>query len=59
MPDAEVVETTYGKYHKYEIVEELSGVLGSVKFYVRRDGKPFKGPYSSVAAAVEGASGEG
>lgn len=48
-----LVETTYGKRHKYEILRE-SGTLG-LSFYVRKDGEPFKGPYSSLSVAVEAA----
>jgi len=52
MSDKLVVETIYGKYHKFEIVKDAGGVFGSVKFYVWKDGKPWKGSYSSLAAAV-------
>ena len=55
MSDLKVVETIYGKHHKFEIVKEPGGVFGDVKFYVRKDGKPFKGSYSSLAAAVQAA----
>ena len=59
MSDKPVVETIYGKYHKFEIVKDPGGPFGSVKFYIRRDGKPYKGSYSSLADAVEAAKGEG
>lgn len=49
----EVVETIYGKYSKFEVVKD-SGSF-STKFYVRKDGKPHKGAYSSLRAAVEAA----
>ena len=51
-----VVETIYGKYSKFEIVKD-SGVM-STKFYVRKDGKPHRGSFSSLAAAVEAAKKE-
>ena len=51
MSDKPVIETIYGKYHKYEVVKD-SGVF-STTFYVRKDGESFKGPYSSLARAVE------
>lgn len=54
-----VVETIDGKYHKFEIVKDSGGVFGSVKFYIRKDGKPFKGSYSSLADAVQAAKDEG
>lgn len=57
MSDKPVIETIYGKYHKFEIVKD-SGVL-TTKFYVRKDGKPYKGSYSSLASAVEAAKREG
>lgn len=57
MDDKRVVETIYGKYHKFEIVKD-SGVF-STKFYIRRDGEPYKGSYSSLAAAVQAAKDEG
>lgn len=59
MAEKEVVETIYGKYHKFEIVKDPGGVFGSVKFYILKDGKPFKGSYSSLAAAVQAAMDEG
>lgn len=59
MADKDAIETIHGKYHKFEIVKDPSGVFGSVKFYIRKDGKPFKGSYSSLAAAVQAAKDEG
>lgn len=59
MADKEVIETIYGKYHKFEIVRDSGGVFGSVKFYVRKDGKPYKGSYSSLADAIQAAKHEG
>jgi len=53
----EQVKTIYGKYHKFEIVKDY-GVF-TTKFYIRRDGEAFRGPYSSLAAAVEAAKREG
>jgi hypothetical protein len=52
-----VVETIYGKYHKYEIVKD-EGVF-TTHFYIRRDGKAFRGPYSSLSSAVEAAKEAG
>jgi len=59
MSNNTVVETIYGKYHKFEIVKDSGGVFGSVKFYIRKDGKSFKGSYSRLADAVEAAKSEG
>jgi len=58
MSDKEVVETVYGKHHKYEIVKD-PGLFSATKYYIRRDGKPFKGSYSSLRDAVEAAENEG
>jgi hypothetical protein len=52
-----VVETVYGKYHKYEVIKK-SDTFGT-KFYVHKDGKPFKGSYSSLSIAVEVAKSAG
>ncbi len=54
----EVVEVVYGNLHKYEVVRD-KGLVFETKFYVRRDGKSFKGPYSSLASAVEAAKQAG
>lgn len=58
MADEQIVETVYGKYSKYEIVKK-SSLLGSPKFYIRKNGKPHRGPFSSLKAAVETAQKEG
>jgi len=59
MSDMKVVETIYGKYSRFDIFKDAGGVFGSPKFYLRKDGKPYKGSYSSLAAAVEAAEKEG
>jgi hypothetical protein len=59
MTESNVVETIYGKYHKFEIVKDPGGVFSSVKFYIYKDGKFFKGSYSSLALAVQAAKDEG
>lgn len=53
----EHVETLYGKYYKYEIFKKIT-TFGSAKFYIYRDGKYYKGPYSSLSGAVEAAKRE-
>ena len=52
-----IVETIYGKYSKFEIVKD-SGLLGSPKFYIRKDGHAHRGSFSSLAAAVAAAKKE-
>ena len=58
MPSDEIVETIYGASHKFEIVRKVK-ILGGYEFYVRRDGEPFKGSYSTLRAAVDAAKAEG
>lgn len=58
MGNNEIVETIYGKYHKFTIIKK-SSMFGSVEFWIRRDDKPYKGSYSSLSAAVEAAKKEG
>lgn len=57
MSEQAVIETIYGKYSKFEIVRETS-VLGSPKFYIRKDGKHHKGAFASLSDAVEAAKNE-
>ena len=59
MSSMSVVETIYGKYHKYEIVKDSGGIFSDTKFYLRKDGKPFKGSFGSLAVAVKAAKDEG
>ncbi len=50
MPDRpEVIETVFGKYSKFEVVKNAG------LFYVRKDGKPYRGSFSSLADAVRAA----
>jgi hypothetical protein len=53
MSDKTVIETIYGKYHKFEIVRD-SGPL-STRFYIYEDGKPKGGYYSRLDEAVRAA----
>jgi hypothetical protein len=46
-----VVETLYGKRHKYEIREVRSWL--KTQFAIYRDGSRWKGDYDSLARAVE------
>ena len=57
MAEKALVETVYGKYHKFEIMKESS--VFSTKFYVYKDGKYHKGSYSSLNDAVNAAKKEG
>lgn len=53
MASGEVVETFYGKKHKYEVIRKKGGVFTSDEFYIRKDGQHFKGPYNDLSVAVE------
>lgn len=55
----EVVETIYGKRHKFEVVKSPGGILSSTSFSIYRDGSYFKGSYNSLADAVAAAEREG
>jgi len=56
MAERDVVETVYGKQHKYEIVR-VRKVFGD-KFDIYRDGKYHRGEFSSLRDAVEAATKE-
>lgn len=56
MSDEEIVETIYGKHHKYTIIRK-SGVF-SAEYWMRRDDKPYKGTYKTLKDAVEAAQEE-
>lgn len=55
MADYVVVETLYSRHHKYEVVKKEGGFFGSSKYYIHKDGKPHRGSFSSLRAAVEAA----
>lgn len=55
MTGKNVVETIYGKLHKYEVVKSPGGLLTSTTFSIYRDGQYFKGSYSSLSGAVAAA----
>lgn len=48
----EVVETIYGKRSKFEIYE-IKKSFGGREFVIYKDGSRWKGPYDSLARAVE------
>jgi len=53
-----VVETVYGKHHKYEVIQETS-TFASPQYYVRRSDGKTSGMFSSLADAVEWAQSQG
>lgn len=57
MSDKKLMETVYGKYHKYEIVKHSS--LFSVRIYIRKDGKATGESYGSLRDAVAAAQKKG
>lgn len=58
MAKGDVIETIYGKYSKYEVIKEPGGVFSGPKFYIYRDGKYYRGSFSSLRDAVEEAQKE-
>jgi hypothetical protein len=54
-----VIETIYGKYSKFEIKREEGGFFSDAKFRIYRDGKYYKGAYSSLTDAVDAVRKEG
>lgn len=53
MATKKVIETIYGKFHKYEVVRTDRTFSSEISLY--RDGEYWKGTYSSVEDAVEAA----
>jgi hypothetical protein len=58
MSNDEIVEVVYGKHHKYTVIRKPGGVFTSTEYWIRRDGKPHKGPYKSLRDAVAAAHAE-
>ena len=56
MADDNVVEIVYGKYSKFEVVQLSGGWFA--KFYVRKDGRPHRGPYHDAETAIAAAERE-
>jgi hypothetical protein len=52
-----VMETVYGKHHKYEVIKN-AGLL-STNFVIHRDRSYWKGSYDSLARAVKVAKDAG
>ena len=48
-----VIETLYGKQHKYEIVMSLGGIFSSTTYSIYRDGQYFRGSFNSLIQAIE------
>ncbi len=56
MSDKKVLETIFGKHHKYEVCRIPGGMFEADKYSIYRDGEYYKGSYSSLADAVEEAN---
>ena len=54
MADQDLIETFYGKYSRYDVYSQ-SSLIGSPKFYVRKNGRPHRGSFSRLDAAVAAA----
>lgn len=52
-----IVETIYGRHNKFEIVRS-SGIF-TTSYHIYRDGRHWKGSYSTLKAAVEAAQAAG
>lgn len=59
MSDGVVVETIFGKHHKYQVIKKPGTLFSSITYVIYRDGKYYKGTYDSLARAVEVAKKEG
>ena len=55
MAEDDIFETIYGDDHKYTVTKKRGFVTD---YWIRRDGKPHKGPYKTLSAAVEVAKKE-
>ena len=58
MADNEVVETLYSDTSKFEIIK-VSSTIFDPKFYLHKNGKSYRGSFSSLRAAVDAAHEEG
>ena len=58
MSGKEVVEVIYGKNNKYEVVKETA-MISDPKYHIYKDGKYYRGSFSSLRDAVEAAQKEG
>lgn len=52
-----LVETIYGRLHRYEIYRQHT--FFGYEFWIYRDGERYRGTYSSLTAAVDAARKEG
>lgn len=56
--DEDVVETLYSEHHKFEIIKK-SSIITSPKYYLHKDGEPYRGSFSGLDDAVDAAHEEG
>ena len=57
MDEKDVVQTVYGKHHRYQIVKH-PGALSNTTYTIYRDGSVYRGSFSSLKSAVEAAQAE-
>nr|WP_093186098.1 hypothetical protein [Thiocapsa sp. KS1] len=57
MADQQLRETVNGKYSRFDVFEQTS-LLGSPKYYVKKNGKPHRGSFSRFDDAVDAAREE-
>ena len=53
MSEGIIVETIYGDHHKYTVIKKSDTFV--IQYWIRRDGKPYKGAYKTLNAAVDAA----
>ncbi len=58
MSDREVIETFYSAHAKYEVVKSSGSWWSGTHYYIRKNGKPHKGPYDKLCDAVRAAKVE-
>jgi hypothetical protein len=57
MSDNKIVGTRYGQFSRFDVTKKES-LLSSPTFYVHKDGKPYRGSFSTLQGAVNAADEE-
>lgn len=59
MVSKNVIETIFGRSHKFEIVKNPGSFFSDASWDIYRDGEHFRGPFSRLDEAVARAKEEG